>query len=511
MPSFSTDSPVSIPVSPSSSNFFLNNNKGSEGRGGGGQSPSLAFNSLGSAGHHARISRSSNPSPVLKPRTVVSSLSFNRGTLNKPTVHSNGSSVTRAASFQSRLNPSSYSMLAGPGSDNESLHSSTSSLDYSGGGGGALSHSKPVSFSSPSPQDEYQQVQPQFLQQHLEGRANLERKSNMKKFSSSYGSVYHSEMDQGPGMLPGLPEPGGVSHGSMPSLDLQIQNGGGGGMMGVQRSGGGARMSPGLRYASANSNWNGRLHNASSFGEVGYSGSKSPCQQPGPQVLKSPPPKAKETPRLNKFPLDLDSLVSSTSPAPPFKPHGPTMNAKPPKPPPNSLLQTDLQHLASPPSTSASPSASLSSLDSSSDTTPHHNLFMPFPSCSSASSQGSIPIPEMDCSQVPLSAALNSQLESPTEPQTTEVIHGRPSPYSPSSPRAIKSLEAGVGDGKDSVGSILQRIASFSRDAVTTTPTVVTQTPSIQSNGGMTPTRGCEEGMNKQKGRSTFQILLFGA
>ncbi|XP_040918518.1 septin-9 isoform X1 [Toxotes jaculatrix] len=495
IPSFSSPSPVSTPISPSSSHFFLNHNKANEERGGGGQSPSLAFNnnnnSLGSAAHRSCISLSSNPSPVLKSRTVVSSLSFNRGTMNKPAIHNNSSSVARAASFQSRLNPNSYSMLSGPGSDNDSLHSSTSSLDYSGGG--ALSLTKLGSYPSPTPQVEYHQTQPQLPQQHLEGGTNLGNNHSLKKFSS-HGSVFHSEIDQGRGMMLGVPQPRGVNHGSMPSLDLQICDGGN---VGMQRGGGGGggRMSPGLRYANADANWNGHLHNATFFEEEGYGGSRYHSQQQGPQVLKAPQPKAKEIPRLNKFPLDLDSLVNSTAMTSPTKSQGGSMNPNPPKPPPRSM--GGLQHLTSPQSTTASPSASLSSLDSSSDTPPLslHHPYLSFSPRSPTPSQGSIPVPEMSCSPVILSPAQSPQLEILSGPQVVQMVPNVPSPHnssSPSSPRGIRSLVHGEGDTRDSVGSILQRIASFSRPVVTDpAPTTVTKPPAVQSNGGLSSAFEC--------------------
>lgn len=409
-------------------------------------------------------------------------------------------------------------MLSGPGSDNDSLHSSTSSLEFSGGSGGALTLTKLGSYPSPQPQGEYHQTQPQLPQQHLERDANLGSNPNLKKFSS-HGSVFHSEMDQGPGMILGVPEPQGVNHSSMPSLDLQICDGGEG-MVSMQRGGG--RMSPGLRYANANANWNGRLHNASSFGEEGYCVSKNHCQQQGPQVLKAPQPKAKEIPRLNKFPLDLDSLVSSTSTAFPTKAQGGFMSPNPPKLPPRST--GGLQHHTSPPSTSASPSASLSSLDSSSDT-PHlflHHPVLPFSPCSSTSAHSSIPFQEMSCSPLLLSPAQSSQLDILSGPQVVQVVPNLPSPYSsysPSRPRAIWSLEDYAGDARDSVGSILQRIASISRHVVTdTTPAVVTQPPTVQSNGGLSSVFGCsaettplptwKQGKKKQEGKIFFGTRL---
>ncbi|XP_045930934.1 uncharacterized protein sept12 isoform X3 [Micropterus dolomieu] len=497
IPSFSTPSPDSTPLSPSSSHFFLNHNKGSDGRGGSGQSPSLAFNnnnnnSLSSTAHHSCINPSSNPSPVLKSRTIVSSLSFTRGTIKKPAIHNNISSVTRAASFQSRLNPNSYSMLSGPGSDNDSLHSSTSSLEYSVGGGGALPLTRLGVYPYTPSQVEYHQTQPQLTQQHLERGAKLGSPHNLKKFFS-HGSVFNSEMDQGPGMMLGVPEPREVNHGSMPSLDLQIHDGGGG-IMSMQKGGGGSTMSPGLRYANANANWNGHLHKSSSFGEEGYCGSKNPSQQQGPQVFKTSQPKSVEMPRFNKFPLNLDSLVSSTSTTSPTKAQRGFMSPNPSKPPPRD--RGGLQHQTGPPSTSASPSASQSSLDSSSDTPPIslHHPFLPFFSCDLTPLQSSILIPEMSCSPVPLSPAQSPQLEILSWPQVVQVVPNLPSPSSSYSPRVNLSLEDGTDDAKDSVGSILQRIASFSQHVMAgTTPTVVTQPPTVQSNGGLSSVVRCPD------------------
>ncbi|XP_029293285.1 uncharacterized protein septin12 isoform X1 [Cottoperca gobio] len=347
------------------------------------------------------------------------------------------------------------------------------------------------SYISPQPQGGYHRTQPQLPQQHKERGANLESNHNLNKFSS-HGSVFHSEMDQGPGMRLGVPEPRAMNHGSMPSLDLQICDGGGG-MVSMPRGGGGGggRMSPGLRYANANANWSGRLHSASSFGEEGYCGPKQHYQQQGPQVLKAPQPKAKETSRLNKFPLDLDSLVCSTSTTSYTMAEGGSMSPNPPKPPPRST--GGLQHHTSPPSTLASPSASLSSLDSSSDTPSLslHNPFLPFSPSSQTHSQSSIPIPEMS-SPVTLSPGHSPKLEILSGSQVVQVVPNLTNPSSSSTPRAILSEEDGPGDARDSVGSILQRIASFSQHVVTdSTPATVTQPPTVQSNGGLSSESGC--------------------
>ncbi|XP_034450398.1 uncharacterized protein sept12 isoform X1 [Hippoglossus hippoglossus] len=463
IPPFSA-SPISSPISHPSSHFFLNHNKATEGKSGDGQSSSLAFNNnnLDSTAHHSCTSLNSNPSPVLKSRTVVNSLSFNRGTMNKPAVHHNGSSVARASSFQSKLNPKSYSMFSGPGSDNDSLHSSSSSLEYSGGGGVALPLNKLGSYPSPPPQGEYHRTQPP--QQQLGGVANLVSNYSMKKFSS-HGSVFHTEMDRGSGMMLGGPHPRGMNLGSMPTLDVQICDGGGGIV-------GGGRVSRGLSNANANANWNGHPHNDTSVVV--------------PKVLKSPQPKVKEIPRLNKFPLDLDSLVSSTSTSP-AKAQAGSMN---PKPTPRSTR--GIPHYTSPPPTSASPSASLNSLDSTSDTLSlsQHNPLLLFSPCSPKPLQGSVPNPEMSCSRVPLTPTQSPKLEVITGPQPVQMVAFLPSPYSsssPSSPRATRPLEDCAGDTRDSVGSILQRIASFSQPAATdTTQATVTQLPTGPGNGWST-------------------------
>ena len=163
------------------------------------------------------------------------------------------------------------------------------------------------------------------------------------------------------------------------------------------------------------------------------------------------------------------------------------MSPNPPKPPPRST--GSLQHHTSPPSTPASPSASLSSLDSSSDTP-----LSPFSQRSPTSSQGSIPVPEMSCFPVPLSPAQSPQLEILSGPQVVQVGSNLPnlsSSSSPSSPRAMWSMEDGPGDARDSVGSILQRIASFSQHVGTdTSPAAVTQHPTVQSNGGVSSAYG---------------------
>ncbi|XP_077589820.1 uncharacterized protein septin12 isoform X1 [Stigmatopora nigra] len=407
IPSFSSASTASSPVSPSPSHFFHSHNKTSDVRVVG-QSPSSSFNNinaLGSAGYQNRVSRSSNPSPVLRSRTLVSSLSFNRGTTNKPAIYNN-SSVNRAASFQSRVNPNSgFSILRGPGSDNDSLHSSTSSLEYSGVGGGSLQSSKLISYPNSPPQGEHPQTQPQFSPQKLQIGENL-------KFSSP-----GTALDQGIGLVLGAPDSHGINHGSMSSLDIQICDGGGG-VIGVQRG----PIPSGSRYNYANASWNGRLQNATSPEVEGNYGPNH-HHYSGPQTTQ---PKAKDTPRLGKFPLDLESLVAKIDQQP--------VSPNPPKPPPRST--GSLQHHVA----TSSPSA-------------------------------------------PRSPTQTTPLGTLCKPQFAQV---NPS-SSPSDRRAARHLEDHAGD---SVGSILQRIASFSRPVMADTspgPVPVIQPPVVPKNGALSP------------------------
>ncbi|XP_064841891.1 histone acetyltransferase p300-like [Oncorhynchus masou masou] len=550
LPPFSPSSPVPSPLSSTS---LLN--KTNEGRG-------FPTSNHGSPAFRSRISLGTNPSPAQSPvfkSRMVSSLSFNRAT-NRPTINNNGGSsggITRASSFQNKFNPKGFSSsLSGPGSDNDSLHSSSSSLDYSiqgggGEGGGGVTLGKPGSLSystspqmeqrpgqqpgslsystspqmeqrpgqqpgslsySTSPQMEQQpgslsystspqmeqrhgqqpgslsystspqmeqrhgqqpgslsySTSPQMEQRHgqqpgslsystspqMEQPPGLQRGLGLgmgKKFSS-HGSVFHSELEGPMGL--GAPEPRGVSHGSMPSLDLQIGEGGGG-VMGVRGAGGG-----GVRYGNANVGLNGgsqRHYNTSPFGKEGC---YSPNQNHNSYQAQ---PKPKETQRLNKFPLDLDSLVGVKTLQP--SPHPPP-SSDPPKPPPRAHYPSSL-------SVSASPS--LSSLDSSGgDLTPlpaakHHvsynNINPSLPrSPPPTSPPGAKPVPKVSQSPVPLSPAQTPQLNllSP-RPQVGHLAPSTPLSLEHTQPQDMMSE-------RESVGSILQRIASFSSpDAITTT------------------------------------------
>ncbi|XP_017290128.1 uncharacterized protein sept12 isoform X1 [Kryptolebias marmoratus] len=451
MTSFTSASSVSAPISSSSCHFLLNNKKEREGQGRVIQPPPLAFNnnSMGSAAH-SHICMTSNPSPALKSRAVGSSLSFNRGTMNRPIIHNNGSSVTRAASFQSKLNSNICSPLSGPGSDNDNLHSSTPSREYSGRGGYPFPTNKLASYHSPLPHREYQGSY--LLHPQVE--------SNIKKLLS-HGNILKPEINPGQEMVLNIKEPQELNHGSLSSLDFQIPVE----RMEMQRSGDRDWISAGMKYIDTNTNWNG-LCNVSSFGEGGI---KKGHQQ-GSQVVKTVKPRAKEIPRLNKFPLDLDSLVISASS--PTKAEAVSMNPNTTK---VSSHSSGGPHQIHSPSSTVSTSASLSRLDSSSDTP--------------VSSHSSIPVPEISCSSVPLSPSESLQLNIMSK---SEVVYIAPNLHSPSSPRAIGSVEDGKYDASGSVDLILQRITSFSWPATTDTQTPGVQSPKfIQRNDESSSEFGC--------------------
>lgn len=391
IPTFSPTSSVTSPISPSS---LLNKNNEVRSPVG-----------LVSPTYRSRISLNSSPaqSPAMKNR-MVSSLSFNRGTTGKPTINANVG-INRASSFQNRYNPNGFNLSSGPGSDNESLHSSSSSLEYQ-------ASSRLNSYISP-PQSpvgtgEYK-AQPQRLGSHA-----------LKKFSS-HGNVFHSEQDSHI-VIP--TDPLNVSHGSMPSLDLQLAESGG-----IRRL-----ASPGSRVPNPSLAWN-----AHRFQNNGSSGKEAP--------IKHQLPKTKELPRLNKFPLDLENLG--------VKPQTETRLA--PRPPPR------FSPLSTSPTVSESPSASVSSLDST-DLPTGHGYGMEKPEQDPC--PGAIPVPDVSDSPVLLSPAQTPRFNLVSQPQVVQI--------------APVAIPPGLrGDGgistariesqtKDSVGSILQRIASFSRAEVKT-------------------------------------------
>ncbi|KAM4631609.1 septin-12 [Discoglossus pictus] len=195
-PVFSPTSPLNSPFSPSQTAVIRASNGDS-------RSSSGSHQPL----YQSRISFSSScspsQSPVLKTR-ITSSLSFNRGTMQM--ARSNGSTgqgLTRVSSFQTRLNPSGCSS-SGHGSDSESLHSSTSSLEC-------------PPATKPFHQLRSTQTAPS---QHGSGITVSSVSSPVLKKFSSHGSVFHSEVER-PGVRV-VPVTTNNNHSSLPSLDLHI-------------------------------------------------------------------------------------------------------------------------------------------------------------------------------------------------------------------------------------------------------------------------------------------------
>ncbi|XP_071975879.1 septin-12 isoform X2 [Engystomops pustulosus] len=194
-PVFSSASPLTSPFSPSQPSVTRTSNGESQ---------------LSTGSHQPlyqsriRISSSCSPSqsPVLKSR-ITSSLSFNRGTMQMAKINGTASQgLTRVSSFQTRLHPSGFSS-SGQGSDSESLHSSTSSLEC------------------PLPSKPFQSLRPTqaSVGQHGSGIAVSSVTSPVLKKFSSHGNMYHSEIER-PGVR--LVPVSSKNHGSMPSLDLHI-------------------------------------------------------------------------------------------------------------------------------------------------------------------------------------------------------------------------------------------------------------------------------------------------
>lgn len=423
IPTFSPASPVTSPISPTS---LLN--KTNESR-----TPSNHTSSP----YRSRITVGSGPvqSPVQKSR-MVSSMSFNRGTMGKPNIHAT-TGINRAASFQNKFNPNGFNSSSGPGSDNDSLHSSSSSLEYQ-------ASSKLNSYTSPS----------QSPMGGGEYKAPCMTSPVMKKFSS-HGNMFHSELDN-PLVIP--TEPMGITHGSMPSLDLQIGESGG-----VRRV-----VSPGSRFTNAGmlrNNVPQRVQNPSPYGMEPYS---------PPNLQQSPKPK--ERAKLNKFPLDLDNLVA--------KPHEEVPVA--PKPPPRFLPSSRS------PSMSASPSASMSSLDSTDlSLIHHHNNNNNIDKRELVYSPGAFPVPCVSPSPVPLSPAQTPRLNLASQPQVVQLSPVTPPPLTFPDDNANES-DLDVAQAKESVGSILQRIASFARvDA--SVPVHSVPVPSVPS-----PTLPLSNGINRE-------------
>ncbi|XP_069066766.1 uncharacterized protein [Pleurodeles waltl] len=194
LPAFSPSSPLSSPFSPSSPGMVFRSNVDSR------ISPEPHLPLYQS---HIRIGSNPSHSPGQK-SCIGSSLSFNRGTIQMAKSNGNAhASLTRVSSFQTRLQSNGFS-LSGPGSDSESLHSSTSSLEW---------------------QPAIKMVPPQRpshlpMGMYEPGIRNAQISSPvLRKFSSSHGSVFHSELGR-PAVRPASRD--AINHSSLPSLDLHI-------------------------------------------------------------------------------------------------------------------------------------------------------------------------------------------------------------------------------------------------------------------------------------------------
>lgn len=519
IPAFSpSSSVVTSPMSPSSTSL-LNKTNESNRSGGVLQSSNHHVSSSPYRSRIGVVGSSPAQSPVVQKSRMVSSLSFNRGTTGKPAIHAS-TGINRAASFQNKFNPNGFNTSSsGLGSDNDSLHSSSSSLEYQASSS-KLSLSSSAYTSPPqSPMGgglmgEYKH---QHQQQHHHVNINTSTSPVpvLKKFSS-HGNVFHSGELENPLVIPTEPiGMGHITHGSMPSLDFQMgESGGGGG--GVRRmvSPGGSRFGNVGAVQVLPAGWQNNNNNVLPLHQ------RQPGQNMGPY---SPPthqrsPKPREQAKLNKFPLDLDSLVVGNK-----QQQQQVVEVAPvaPKPPPRSFLPR-----SSSPSTSASPSASISSLDSTdlSVVHPHiQNQHQP-PSNSSNNnhhnnnnngesnnnnnkrepmspppppySPGAMPVPRVSPSPVPLSPAQTPKFNLASQPQ---VVQLSPVTAAPAVPPFSMSMaahddtanEADLEDNqaRESVGSILQRIASFSRvEAKVPAPVPVSiQSPSPASQSPVLP------------------------
>ncbi|KAG5832109.1 hypothetical protein ANANG_G00287620 [Anguilla anguilla] len=365
IPAYSPSPAHSSPFSPTP-----NSNKTNDGRGPANHTPPP---------YQSRISINPSPaqSPVLRNK-IVTSLSFNRGTAEVG-VKANGnasSGISRASSFQSRFNPNGFSSSSGLGSHNDSLRSSSSSLD-SQASLSKQSHSGTLS-SGGLPQGPMGRRE--FKTTGLVGPA-------LKKFSS-HGNVFRSEVE-----VSSVPagEPVAVIHGSMPSLDLQ-----GSGSRGV---------------ASL----------VDRFGQTGATWSAS-RQQGAVSSLRHLTPKPKEVAKLNKFPLDLENLAAKPQ-APPAE------TPSPPKPP----LRFHPKPAGAPSPAPAGPSMPAAGGSSGVDLglSPGNGKMV-----EPVIAPGPFRVPAVTATPVPLSPAQTPELTLITRPQVVQLIPSEPQP--PTSPNVSK-------------------------------------------------------------------------
>nr|XP_014340946.1 PREDICTED: uncharacterized protein LOC102360364 [Latimeria chalumnae] len=280
IPSFSATSPLTSPFSPSANNRILN--KINEN-----QLTGIAVQPA----YQSQSSLNSNSSPAQSPvRTrIASSLSFNQGTSPITRVNGNiGASLGRVLSFQNRPNPNGFSS-SGPASDNDSLHSSTSSLDYQ-------CSTKLSSLSCPS--------QAAIGQVDFDVKFNRNSSPALKKFSSQ-SNMFHSEADRSTR----LAIDSAVNHGSMPSLDLHIAEDHGAPSVSSLNSV--FQSSPAWNSASLSQ----LKQNSGAFQTKDLKSTKIEPSLSPPDSVSSPAlnlvrrQQEQQAMKFNKFPIDLDSLM----------------------------------------------------------------------------------------------------------------------------------------------------------------------------------------------------------
>lgn len=273
VPAFSPSSPPHSPLGPGLPGVILAAGNGEGRRGGGPVQPS----------YQSRISLSSDPSPaqspVLKTR-ISSSLSFNRGTVHL--ARANGSHLTRVSSFQTRLNPNGFSSSSGPGSDNESLHSSSSSLEC------------------PTPVKSLPNITPQSEPPGI-GASQLP--SPMLKKFFSHGNVFHVEADRPVQPVSKVT----ANHSSLPSLDLHIAEDPGA-IPGLRPT---LSIDPAATQSPSDQNCHVPLSKVTMTKETPV-----PPLEIGQLAHMTPPaPVARQTAKLQKFPISLEGWVEKTAEA----------------------------------------------------------------------------------------------------------------------------------------------------------------------------------------------------
>ncbi|XP_043945236.1 uncharacterized protein LOC122816479 isoform X2 [Protopterus annectens] len=279
IPSFSTTSPLNSPFSSDPSSNIPDK-----------RSETYITPISGQPPYQSRVTFSSNTSPlqspVMKPK-ISSSLSFNRGITKMARTNGNaGIGLNRVSSFQSRINPNGF-LSSCPTSDSDSLHSSTSSLEYQA--------TNRLAFLP---------ISPEITMSQAASGIKISNISNpvLKKFSS-HGNMLYS--DNGQSLR--LTENSTMNHISLPSLDLHIAE---------------DNSKEVISFSNTTSQPSPTWNSASS---VHYQEVIAPIQVPNSKILEkeasffspeniclsflnSKSRQEQPSMKLNKFPLNLDSL-----------------------------------------------------------------------------------------------------------------------------------------------------------------------------------------------------------